>query len=142
MIHVSLTRALGRHRPRPLERILLVLLACAALCAALAPMARAQTPEADVFVAKAIVAYGEKRYEDALADLSEAVRVDPAHLDALHSPERVDIGLGRYAAAVDALERPAREPPVDLAPACQLRVLYSGARAYDQAHARLEAAFT
>ena len=141
MIHVSLTRALGRHRPRPLERILLVLLACAALCAALAPMARAQTPEADVFVAKAIVAYGEKRYEDALADLSEALRLDPANIDALYYTGLVNIALGRYDAAVDALERARRERPGDLSVAFQLGVLYFGMGRYDQAQPLLEEAF-
>src|SRR5262245_14189450 len=141
MIHVSLTRALGRHRPRPLERILLVLLACAALCAALAPMARAQTPEADVFVAKAIVAYGEKRYEDALADLSEALRLDPANIDALYYTGLVNIALGRYDAAVDALERARRERPGDLSVAFQLGVLYFGMGRYEEAQPLLEEVF-
>ena len=102
---------------------------------------RAQSIEAEVFVAKAIVAYEEKRYEDALTDLNEALRLDPRNIDALYYTGLVNIALQRFDAAAEALERARRERPGDLSVLFQLGVLYFGMRRYDEAQPILEDVF-
>jgi tetratricopeptide (TPR) repeat protein len=101
----------------------------------------AQAPEAEVFVAKAIVAYEEKRYEDALADLGEALRLDPGNIDALYYTGLANIALQRYDLAREALERARKERPGDLSVLFQLGVLYFGMGRYEQAQPLLEEVF-
>jgi tetratricopeptide (TPR) repeat protein len=101
----------------------------------------AQSPEAEVFVAKAIVAYEEKRYEDALTELNEALRLDPTSIDALYYAGLVNIALKRFDVAAEALERARKERPGDLSVLFQLGVLYFGLGRYDQAQPLLEEVF-
>jgi tetratricopeptide (TPR) repeat protein len=120
----------------------LALLALGAACMAAVPArVQAQRAEAEVFVAKAIVAYEEKRYEDALADLSEALRLDPGNIDALYYTGLANIALQRYDAALAALERARKERPGDLSVLFQLGVLYFGMGRYEQAQPLLEEVF-
>ena len=42
------------------------------------------TPEATVFVDRAVLAYDEGRYDHALEELQEALRLDPDNIDALY----------------------------------------------------------
>src|SRR5687768_573630 len=65
----------------------------------------AQQPEADVFVAQAILAYADKRYDEALARLQEALRLDPNHVDALYYTGLVRLAQRRPDLAVEPLER-------------------------------------
>ena len=46
--------------------------------------ASAQTTEADVYVAQAILDIDEKRYDEALANLKKALEVAPDHVEALY----------------------------------------------------------
>ena len=130
-----------RARPRGPRRIRPVLLALAMLLAAVPELLHAQAPEADVFVANAIVAYEEKRYQDALGDLSEALRLDPTNIDALYYTGLVNIRLERFDAAAEALERARKARPGDLSVLFQLGVLYFGLGRYDEAQPLLEEVF-
>ena len=103
--------------------------------------AAGQTGEAAVFVGRAVVLYEEKRYEDALAALQEALRLDPANVDALYYTGLVNIALKRYDAAVDALEHARRRSPRDTSVLFQLGALYFGLEKYDQARPLLEEVF-
>src|SRR5207245_1137674 len=68
------------------SRRALPLLVLAALLQALWPVARgaAQTTEADVHVAQAIIAIDERRYDAALAELKRALEIEPDHVEALY----------------------------------------------------------
>ena len=59
-----------------------------ALVLALAPGSRAaaQTTEADVHVAQAIIAIDERRYDSALADLKRALEIAPSRQCAVRLP--------------------------------------------------------
>lgn len=136
------------HRPRPdgtagdarlrpglgvLGALLLVLLVAAPLAA--------QQLEADVFVARAVLAYEEKRYEDALAALREALALAPEHADALYYSGVVLTALGRFDEAVQALERARAAAPAEPTVLFQLGLAYFGLRDYDRAQPILEQAF-
>jgi Flp pilus assembly protein TadD len=103
--------------------------------------AAGQTGEAAVFVGRAVVMYEEERYEDALAELQEALRLDPTNVDALFYTGLVNIALKRYDAAVDALEQARRRSPRDTSILFQLGALYFGLSRYDQAQPLLEEVF-
>src|SRR5215472_7701232 len=64
----------------------------------------AQPGEASVFVARAIVAYQDKQYDEALAALQEALRLDPNNVDALYYSGLVYIQTARPDQAAVALE--------------------------------------
>src|SRR5207249_482533 len=68
------------------SRRVLPLLVLAASLQALWPVARggAQTTEADVHVAQAIIAIDERRYDAALAELKRALEIEPDHVEALY----------------------------------------------------------
>ena len=111
------------------------------LLATLPREASAQQGEASVYVAQAIVAYEEKRYEDALAALREALRLDPGHLDALYYVGLVNIGLKRFDPAIEALEKARSRAPADQAILFQLGALYFATERYEQAQPLLEQVF-
>ena len=49
------------------------------------PIAEAQAlPEATIYVDRAVIAYEEKRYDEALQELQESFRLDPENVDALY----------------------------------------------------------
>lgn len=108
----------------------------------LASPARAQQADADVFVAQAILAYEEKRYEEALAALRQALEIDPKNVDALYYTGITRVALGRAAEAVEVLEKARTLDPADDAVAFQLGVIYFSLGKYDQAQPLLEAVFT
>ena len=62
-----------------------------------------QEAEAEVFIARAIVAYEDKRYDEALAALRQALDLDPSSVDALYYTGLVRIGLNRLDEAAEAL---------------------------------------
>ena len=105
------------------------------------PQAAAQQPEADVFVAQAILAYAEQRYDDALARLQEALRLDPNHLDALYYTGLVRLAQRRPELAVGPLEQARKRAPDSAPVAHQLGVAYFAQQEYDRAQPLLEQAF-
>ena len=127
--------------PRVLLRLGLPFLGALLLVGLLAGAARAQRAEADVFVARAILAYAEQRYEDALAALRQALTLDPDHVDALYYTGLVRVALGRLDEAAEALERARARDPRDEAVLLQLGVVYFSLGKYDQAQPLLEQVF-
>jgi len=117
------------------------MLLCSLLSMLVATRAVAQQPEASVYVARGIVAYEAQRYEDALTNLREALRLDPSNVDALYYTGLADIGLKRYDEATDVLERALRLAPHDQSILYQLGVLYFGLERYDRAQPLLEEVF-
>jgi tetratricopeptide (TPR) repeat protein len=111
------------------------------LSALLIASAAAQPEEASVFVARASIAYEEKRYDDALAALREALQLDPNNVDALYYTGLVNIALRRFNDATPALEKARGLEPHDQAILFQLGALYFGQAKYDQAQPLLEEAF-
>ncbi len=107
----------------------------------LAKSASAQQAEADVFVARAILAYEEKRYDEALADLRQALELDPNHVDALYYTGLVHLALGRLDEAAEALERARTQGPKDEAILFQLGVVYFSQGKYEKAQPLLEQVF-
>jgi len=134
--HGSATRALRRSVLSGVGLIGALL-----LVTLLAGQARSQQPEADVFVAQAILAYEEKRYEDALAAIREALALDPNNVDALYYGGLVRLALGRLEEAAAAFERARTLDPSDEAVLFQLGVTYFSQGKYDQAEGLLEQVF-
>lgn len=137
-----------RERPRVASilangpfRLGLIAAAALALVALLSRPADAQQAEADVFVAQGILAYEEKRYDEALTAFEEALRLAPASVDALYNKGLALTALGRLGEAAEALERARTLAPGEQAVLFQLGVVYFGAGRYDEAQPLLEAVF-
>jgi len=111
------------------------------LAGALATPAWAQQGEASVFVARGVLAYDEKRYEDALQSFREALRLEPNNVDALYYTALTNIALKRYDPAVEALEQARARDPRDQSISFQLGALYFGLERYDRAKPLLEEVF-
>ncbi len=107
-----------------------------------APSAQQGQEEADVLVARAVLAYEEKRYQDALAALQEALQADPENADAFYYTGLVRVALGQPEQAIEALEKARALHPTDDAIRFQLGVAYFSLQKYDQAQPLLEAVFT
>ena len=105
------------------------------------PPAAAQKADADVFVAKAALAFEEKRYEEALGFLREALGLDPKNVDALYYTGLVRIAMGRINEAIEPLEQARAADPKDEATLFQLGAAYFSLGKYDQAQPLLEQVF-
>ncbi len=79
-----------------------------------ASFAAAQGSEADVFVAQAVLAYEDKRYEEALLRLREALDLDPENIDALYYTGLVLLAQQKRWTAVESLEKARGKAPDDL----------------------------
>ncbi len=101
----------------------------------------AQKSESDVFVAKAVLAYEEKRYEEAVDLLREALELDPKNVDALYYTGLVRIAQGRVDDATQVLEQARTLEPKDEAILFQLGAAYFSLGKYDQAQPLLEQVF-
>ena len=101
----------------------------------------AQQGEASVFVVRGVLAYEEKRYEDALTSLQEALRLDPNNVEALYYTGLTNIALKRYDQAAAALEQARKREPRDQSVLFQLGALYFGLEQYDRARPPLEEVF-
>lgn len=120
----------------------LILLGAALLF--LLPMAgpaRAQQSEADVYVAEAILAYEDKRFDDALKLLEQALQIDAESADALYYTGLVQIARQRLDLAVGPLEKARALAPTDLSIAFQLGVVYFSQEQYDKAEPLLTQIF-
>src|SRR2546428_605255 len=124
-------------------RRVLPLLVLAASLQALWPVARggAQTTEADVHVAQAIIAIDERRYDAALAELKRALEIEPDHVEALYYTGVVYAAQRRPDLAVPFLEKARAKAPADPAVGFQLGLAYFARQQYDRAQPLLEAVF-
>ena len=134
---MPLTRA---RRPRR-SPVPIALVAAACLLALWVSPARAQQSEADVFVAQAILAYEDRRYDEALAFLRQALAQDPDNLDALYYTGLTLLAQRKPGEAVEPLERARRRAPDDLALLYQLGVAHFSLRDYDRAEEPLTTVF-
>ncbi len=108
---------------------------------AMAGPAPAQQSEADVFVAEAILAYEDKRFDEALKLLQQALQVDGENVDALYYTGLVQIVRQRLDLAVAPLERARALAPTDLSIAYQLGVVYFSQEQYGKAEPLLTQVF-
>jgi tetratricopeptide (TPR) repeat protein len=108
---------------------------------AIPPAARAQTTEADVFVAQAVVDFDEKQYDSALANLRRALELEPDHVEALYYMGVVNMALRRPAEAIPFLVSARQKAPNDPAINSQLGLAYVAQQQYDQAQPILESVF-
>jgi tetratricopeptide (TPR) repeat protein len=114
----------------------------AALLSSLVPASvQAQTTEADVYVAQAIIDFDDKRYDEALENLQEALKREPDHVEALYYAGVVNMALRRPAAAVPYLRRAQQKSPNDPSIAFQLGLAYFAQQQYDEAQPLLEGVF-
>jgi len=111
------------------------------LAYALAAPTWAQQGEASVFVARGVLAYDAKRYEEALQSFREALRLEPNNVDALYYTGLTNIALKRYDQAAEALEQARARDPRDQSITFQLGALYFGMERYDRAKPLLEEVF-
>ena len=106
-----------------------------------APGAPAQTAEADVYVAQAILDIDEKRYDEALANLKKALEIEADHVEALYYTGVVHAARRKPAEAVPFLERARAKSPRDPAIAFQLALAFFAQEQYDRAQPLLEEVF-
>jgi len=130
----------GRRRKAARSTAFLVL-AALVLASTVPRPAAAQRGEADVYVAQAIVAYEDKRYDEALAALDQALKLDPDHVDALYYTGLVRGAQGRFEEAAGALEQARARAPRDEAVLFQLGVVYFALEKYELAQPLLERVF-
>jgi tetratricopeptide (TPR) repeat protein len=106
-----------------------------------APSALAQKTEADIFVAQAILAYDDKRYDEALKFLREALAIDPGNIEALYYAGLVYNAQQKQLEAAQALEKAYVQNPTDPAIQYQLGVTYFILQQYDKAEPLLTEVF-
>ena len=112
----------------------LILLLSAFLAAAQLSVAWGQaSPEAAVFVDRAVLAYDEKKFDEALKELQEALRIDPENVDALYYQGLAYAALNRAADAQASLEKARELRPTDVDVAFQLSVIYFNQQGYEKA---------
>ena len=88
-------------------------------------VAWAQAPtEAAVYVDRAVLAYDEKKFDEALQELREALRLDSENIEALYYQGLVYMALNRTVEARGTWEKARALRPADLDIAFQLGVLY------------------
>lgn len=97
-------------------------------------LASAQIPtEADVYVDRGILAYDARRFDEALAALEEALKIDPDNVNALYYHGLTQIGLNRLPAAQQSLERAHALAPGDLDVATRLAAVHFNQQQFDRA---------
>ena len=126
---------------RVASRLVSLVLMAACLVALASSPARAQQSEADVFVAQAILAYEDRRYDEALAFLRQALAEDPDNLEALYYSGLTLLAQRKPAEALEPLERARRRAPGDLALLYQLGVAHFLLMDYDRAEEPLTTVF-
>jgi tetratricopeptide (TPR) repeat protein len=116
--------------------ISLTLLAAVLITASQVPAA--QQAEADVLVARAVLAYDDQRYDDALDLLRRAINLDPQNARALYYSGLTYLAMKQPEQAVGPLERARKLRPNDENVQLQLGIAYFTAGNYDQAAPLLE----
>ena len=102
----------------------------------------AQAPtSAEVYVDRTILAFDEKRYDVALGEVQEALRLDPNNVTALYYLGLISIATDRYPEARSALEKARALRPRDLDVAFQLGVLHFNEQRYAEADPPLRTVF-
>jgi len=98
----------------------------------------AQIPtEADVYVDRGILAYDDRRFEEAHDALQEALRLDPKNVNALYYLGLTQVGLNRLPAAQHSLEQAQALVPGDLDVTFQLGVVAFNQQEYERAETLL-----
>lgn len=114
----------------------------ATLLTRMIPDAWAEEPaEAIVYTDRAIIAYEERRYADALEELWEALRLDPDNVEALYYQGLVSIAMDRPDDAQEALEKAHALDPTDGDVAFQLGVFLFNQQQYEKAEPLLREVF-
>jgi len=104
--------------------------------------ARAQgLSEATVHIDRAVIAFEEKRFEDALKELQVALQVEPQNVEALYYQGIVYQTLNRPAEAQAALEKARSLRPANVDVAFQLGTLHFNQQDYDRAEPLLRLVF-
>ena len=106
-------------------------------CAVLAQI----SPEATVYLDRAVLAYEAKQFDEALKELEEALRHDPKSVKALYYQGLVLAALNRPADARAALEKARKLRPGDIEIAFQLGILYFTQKEYEKAEPLLQQAY-
>jgi len=104
-------------------------------------VALAQTTEADVYVAQAVLEFDDKKYDEALENLRRALALEPDHVEALYFTGAVYAAQKRPDLAAPYLERARAKSPKDPSIAYQLGLVYFAQQQYDRAELLLEEAF-
>src|SRR5207247_2202520 len=91
--------------------------------------------------AQAILAYDDKRYEEALSLLNEALKLDPGNIQALYYTGLVHLAQKDPVLAIKSLELARAKSPDDLIIRFQLGVAYFTLEQYDDAQPFLESVF-
>jgi tetratricopeptide repeat protein len=106
-----------------------------------APRAAAQTTEADVYVAQAVLDFSENKYDEALANLKKAIQTEPDHVEANYYMGVVLMAKNQPAEAVPFLEKARARSRNDPSIAFQLGLSYFAQQQYDKAQPLLEEAY-
>jgi tetratricopeptide (TPR) repeat protein len=110
------------------------------VCTAYAQAPRSEELEAAVYVDRAVLAYGEKRYDMALKELQEALRLHPQSVDALYYQGLVYSALDRPGDARASFEKARGIRPTDADVVFQLGALHFAQKEYEQAEPLLRQA--
>jgi tetratricopeptide (TPR) repeat protein len=123
------------------SRLLALVVAVAVLVSSLPLPAFAQTTEADVYVARGVLDFEDRKYADAMENLRRALEIEPDHVEALYYMAVVHLAQRRTAEAVPLLERARAKAPTDVYVAYQLGLAYFAQQQYDKAQPLLEEVF-
>ncbi len=104
--------------------------------------AHAQRTEADVSVARAVLAYEAKRYDEALKSLHDALVIEPNHVEALYYKGVVLNVQQKPKEALVVLEKAGGLNPTDTAIKFQLGATYFALQQYDKADVLLTDVFS
>jgi len=118
-----------------------VFIAALVLVASHGSVALAQTTEADVYVAQAVLDFDEKRYDQALANLRRALELEPDHVEALYFTGAVYAAQRRPDLAAPFLERAQAKSPQDTSIAFQLGLVYFAQQEFEKAEKIFEPLF-
>ena len=118
-----------------------VFIAALVLVSSHGSVALAQTTEADVYVAQAVLDFDEKRYDQALANLRRALELEPDHVEALYFTGAVYAAQRRPDLAAPFLERARAKSPQDTSIAFQLGLVYFAQQEFEKAEKIFEPLF-
>ncbi len=103
--------------------------------------AESQQAEAEVLTSQGVIAYDDRRYDEALPLLTRAQALNPRDPRTLYYLGLIQLALKNPSAAVSALEQARQIQPSDPSIGSQLGIAYFSAGQYDQAAPLLEEAY-